>query len=247
MQSKSKIWYSFIGGDFKEHDFGFYENDNLAWVNTLEDNVSLFQEEINAYIEDNNNEIKPYFNESLVTKKKSWKTFAFFFWTWRVTKNIKQCPKTNETLRQIPNIISASVSILEPGLTIKPHRGDTNAIIRCHLPLIVPKGLPECGLEVAGEKRPWELGKVLAFNDAAKHSAWNHSDKRRIVLLIDVLRPGYQHKKYTVCSMVLGGLVMQFLFQKVPFFKNLPIFFKAILLKVNAFFINLILRVSTLI
>ena len=165
---------------------------------------------------------------------------------WQVNKNIKQCPETNKILKTIPNIISASVSILEPGVTIKPHRGDTNAIIRCHLPLIVPAGLPECGFEVVGEKRAWEVGKVIAFNDSAKHSAWNHSDKRRYVLLFDVMRPECVNKKYAVCSMVLGGLVMQSISQKIPFLKYMPKFLKAASLFFYVGIINIILRVKSI-
>jgi len=243
MEIKSKIWYSFLGGKSEDDAIGLYDNSNFSWVKLLEDNFEVIKGEIAHYIEINEREIKPYFNNDLVTKVKSWKTFAFFFWTWSVNSNIKQCPKTNEILQQIPNIVSASVSILEPGVQIKKHRGDTNAIVRSHLALVAPVGLPDCGFEVNEQKIEWKEGEVFIFNDAAKHTAWNHSDKRRYVLLIDVMRTEYVHKKYTVCSMVLGGLVMQAIFQKTPILKKFPRFIKYIILYSHVILINLVLRI----
>ena len=242
MEAKIKIWYSFLGGVSDEDHIGFYNNANFPWVKLLEDNFEVIKNEIQNYIVKNENEIKPYFNNSLVTKAKSWKTFAFFFWIWRVNKNIKQCPETNKILKKIPHIVSASVSIMEPGVQIKPHRGDTNAVVRSHLAIVAPVGLPDCGFEVNNQKISWKEGEVFIFNDAAKHTAWNHSDKRRYVLLLDVMRPQYANKKYTVCSMVLGGLIMQSIFQKLPFLKYLPKFGKAIILLSYAGILNILLR-----
>jgi len=242
MKQSSKIWYSFLGGISEDDDIGYYDNDDFLWVKSLEDNYPIIKSEIQAYIDKNENSIKPYFNNSLVTKEKSWRTFAFFFWSWKVKKNIGQCPQTNKILKQIPGIVSASVSILEPGVQIKPHRGDTNAVVRSHLALLVPAGLPDCGFEVNEQKISWEEGKVFVFNDAAKHTAWNHSDKRRYVLLMDMMRPEYINRKFTVCSMVLAGLVMQSIYQKLPFLKNLPHFGKAIILYMHIGLVNVLLR-----
>jgi len=242
MNSKPKIWYSFLEGVSEEDAIGYYDNSDFPWVKLLEDNFEEIKREIQHYIEVNEKEIKPYFNNSLVTKEKSWRTFAFFFWTWRVNKNIKQCPKTDKILNQIPHIISASVSIMEPGVQIKPHRGDTNAVVRSHLALVVPASLPDCGFEVNEQKISWQEGKVFVFNDAAYHTAWNHSDRRRYVLLMDIMRPEFVNKKYTVSSMVLSGLVMQSIFQKLPFLKHLPRFGKAIILLGHAGLINVVLR-----
>jgi aspartyl/asparaginyl beta-hydroxylase (cupin superfamily) len=244
--SKPKIWYSFLGGISEDDDIGYYDNANFPWVKLLEGNFAVIKNEIQDYIKKNEEEIKPYFNNSLVTKEKSWKTFAFFFWSWKVNKNIKQCPQTNKILNQIPHIISASVSIMEPGVQIKPHRGDTNAIVRSHLAIVAPVGLPDCGFAVNEKERSWKEGEVFIFNDAAKHTAWNHSDKRRYVLLIDVIRSEYINKKYTVCSMVLGGLVMQSVFQKLPFLKLLPKFGKAIMLYIHVGLINTLLRIRNI-
>jgi hypothetical protein len=246
MEAKAKIWYSFLGGVSEEDHIGFYNKEDFHWVRLLEDNYDIIHREISDYIKINDNEIKPYFNESLVTKANSWRTFAFFFWSWKINKNIKRCRETNVILSKIPNIVSASVSIMEPGVQIKPHRGDTNAIVRSHFAIEAPIGLPDCGFQVNDQKIGWEEGEIFIFNDAAKHTAWNHSDKRRYVLLIDVIRTQYVNKKYTVCSTVLGGLVMQSIFQKIPFLKLLPKVGKAIILYSLVGLINLALRIRNI-
>ncbi len=244
MNKQSKIWYSFKGGQSDDDDIGFYNNNDFPWVKLLEDNYKIIQQEVKQYINKNEENIQPYFNNSLVTKQKSWRTFAFCFWNLKVKNNLKECPETSKILDQIPNLVSASISILEPEVQIKRHRGDTNAVVRSHLSLFSPVGLPACGFEVNDKQISWQEGKCFVFNDAAIHTAWNHSKQRRYVLLIDVMKSVYTHKKYTVCSMVLGGLLKQAVFQSMPFLRYLPNAFTQLMLFLHAACINLILRVE---
>ena len=96
-------------------------------------------------------------------------------------------------------------SRLEPHTQIKEHHGETNAIMRCHFGIEIPAGLPDCGMKVANEEREWQEGKWLFFNDAQHHTAWNNSDKRRILLIIDVIRPEFLSRKNYICARVLAG------------------------------------------
>ncbi len=238
----AKVWYSFKGGR-SEEELGFYPKEDFPWAALLEQNAKIIAPEIERYIENNEEAIKPYFNKALVTKAGKWRTFAFFFWKWKVTKNMRECPKTIEVLRKVPGIVSASISILEPNIEIKLHRGDTNAIIRAHLALKAPVQLPDCGFQAAGEQRSWEEGKIFLFNDAAEHKAWNHSNLRRYVLLVDVIRPEFAHKKFTICSTVLSALMLQGFAQKLPILKKFPKIILASILYFNVLWINLVLRV----
>ena len=77
-------------------------------------------------------------------------------------------------------------SLLQPGARIYPHHGEINARLICHLPLIVPG---PGALEVGGEARQWEEGKLVMFDDSIEHAAWNHADADRVVLIFDVWRP----------------------------------------------------------
>lgn len=245
MKKTSKIWYSFLQGVSEDDHIGFYENNNFPWTSCLEKHTEIISNEIERYLKENETRIKPYFNNALVTQKKRWKISTFFIWTWLEPSNMKKCPETMKLLYKIPGIISASISILEANVAIKAHRGDTNAIIRCHLPLKVPGQLPECGFKVKYDERSWEVGKLLLFNDSARHEAWNFTNERRYVLLFDVMRPEFKNKKYRVSATVLAGLVMQALMEKIPFLKKAPILLLEFFIYPISILLNPILRLQS--
>ena len=47
----------------------------------------------------------------------------------------------------------------------------------------------DCALEVGGETRSWEPGRLSIFDDTYRHAAWNRSDRPRRVLLCDFWSP----------------------------------------------------------
>jgi len=55
------------------------------------------------------------------------------------------------------------ISVMEPGTLVRPHTGTTNARMRIHLGLSVPKGV---GVRVDGEARTWVEGKCIVFDDS---------------------------------------------------------------------------------
>ena len=117
--------------------------------------------------------------------------------------------ETAHALQQIDGLVSASFSLLKAGTSIHPHYGDTNAIIRSHFGVDVPAGLPQVGFRVNGEERAWRNGEFLFFCDGYVHSAWNHSEKDRIVMIIDVLRPEFAARRRFICATVLASLTLQ--------------------------------------
>lgn len=82
------------------------------------------------------------------------------FWGLNHRENQAHFPKTMAILRAVPGLSLVAFSQLDPRSSIKPHNGDTNANIRCHLGLVVPGPLPELGFRVGTETRSWEEGKV---------------------------------------------------------------------------------------
>ena len=81
---------------------------------------------------------------------------------------------------------NAFFSLLRPGKTIPPHTGVTNTRAIVHLGLDVP---PACGFRVGGETRQWVEGTAFAFDDTIEHEAWNRSERRRAVLILDTWNP----------------------------------------------------------
>ena len=62
-------------------------------------------------------------------------------------------------------------------------------MLRYHLGLKVPGGGDECRIRVGEEYATWEEGESLMFDDTHPHEVWNETDRRRVVLFMDVVRP----------------------------------------------------------
>jgi beta-hydroxylase len=118
---------------------------------------------------------------------KGWDAFGFYLLGDRFDENCARCPKTTEILDSIPGLRSAGFSVLQPGAHITPHVGYSHALYVGHLALIVP---PDCAIRVGRERYHWTPGEFMVFNDMIEHEAWNHDTTRRVVLLIEFLRPG---------------------------------------------------------
>ena len=54
---------------------------------------------------------------------------------------------------------------------------------------IPPRESGACGLCVGGQVEYHEPNKIIVFDDSISHYAFNYSDKDRIVLIVDILRP----------------------------------------------------------
>ena len=91
-------------------------------------------------------------------------------------------------MQKIPGLKTAMFSIFEPGKHLAPHRGPYNGVLRLHLGLIVPEPRTRIAIRIENEVCHWEEGKVLIFDDAYGHEAWNHSDRTRVVLLVDFVK-----------------------------------------------------------
>ncbi|MCC8374507.1 MULTISPECIES: aspartyl/asparaginyl beta-hydroxylase domain-containing protein [Photorhabdus] len=75
---------------------------------------------------------------------------------------------------------------LKAGSYLPEHYDWTNVQITCHLGINIPE---YCSLVVAGEERHWEEGKAIFFDHSFLHSAYNHSERDRDILLINLLHP----------------------------------------------------------
>ncbi len=230
-------YYSFAGKMPKgiKEDY-FFNSEDFDWAKKIEENYVIIKSEILNHMNSGSAEIKPYFNKEMMNLPGKWKTFSFYFWGIEGSQSaLESCPKTVGLFSSIEGITSFSVSITEAQSEIKPHRGDTDAIYRCHLGIEIPAGLPDCGFYVGYEERPWEEGKILIFNDTAYHKGWNKTDKARIIVLFDILRPEFVKKKKWICSRILGSLLFSIFNSKLRmvahhdyFFRNLFSFIFAV-------------------
>ncbi|MGY5775875.1 aspartyl/asparaginyl beta-hydroxylase domain-containing protein [Rhizobium sp. LEGMi135b] len=118
-----------------------------------------------------------------------WKTFFLLGFGVRSEQNIKACPNTWKAVQKIPGLTTAMFSIFEPGKHLPAHRGPYNGVLRLHLGLIVPEPNEKLAIRVDKQVCHWQEGKALIFDDAYEHEAWNHSDKTRVVLFVDFVKP----------------------------------------------------------
>jgi hypothetical protein len=81
----------------------------------------------------------------------------------------------------------STYSVIEPNGIIGRHTGPENRdgeFIRIHVPLIVPEG--DIFFEVGGEVIRWD--DIFGFDNQTIHSAYNYTNQRRLVYLIDIRR-----------------------------------------------------------
>ena len=131
------------------------------------------------------------------SKTDGWKIFPFFaFGVW-VHSNCKLCPTITKFIKSIRGLKLATLSRLNGGTKLEEHEGwasHSNYVIRCHYGLIVPDN--QCYIFVKDsindkeEKKYHSKFEWIAFDDSKTHYAHNQSNEDRIVLILDIYRPG---------------------------------------------------------
>ena len=169
-----------------------YDNDLFPWVAAIESNWTAIRSELDLVLmrRDALPNIQDITADArAITKDAGWKTFLLVAYGIRSEPNIKLCPHTWKIVNQIPGLKTAMFSVFEPGKRLPPHRGPYNGVLRLHLGLLVPEHGDNLGIRIGPERRSWNEGKVLIFDDAYEHEAWNETDKPRVVLFVDFEKP----------------------------------------------------------
>ena len=169
-----------------------YDNAVFPWVERLELAFADIRAELEGILrrkadlpnfQDISTDVKTISNDA------GWKTFFLVGFGKPSPRNIALCPKTWAALQHVPGLKTAMYSIFEPGKHLPAHRGPYNGVLRLHLGLIVPEPRDRIAIRVDQQTCHWEEGKVLIFDDAYEHEAWNHSDATRVVLFVDFVKP----------------------------------------------------------
>lgn len=201
----NNLWFGVYGKPYKGSEPPFFDASVFSWEKELTRRYPEIREELSSLMA-HAEELTPYFDGNLQFPPRNWKTISFCVWGMKVQENLRRFPAIASLLSEIPGLISCSFSLLEPHSRIKPHYGDTNGVFRVHMGIKIPAGLPECGFCVNGETRAWHEGELLVFLDANRHEAFNDSDERRYVLIVDIVRPEFMEKKNYICVKVLSAL-----------------------------------------
>ena len=162
----------------------------FPWAAALEAGWSDIRAELDA-LRDRGGEVLPLDHISPdhagVVLDGKWKSFVFEAYGYHVPRNRALCPRTARLLDQVPGLMLAMFSIMEPGTYVPLHTGVSKALINVHLGLDVPPG--ECCIEVGGQTRGWSAGKLLFLDDTYPHQVWNNTGQTRVVLLMQIRRP----------------------------------------------------------
>jgi aspartyl/asparaginyl beta-hydroxylase (cupin superfamily) len=191
LASKVFLWTS-IG----ERRPAFYDIDNVKpELRALDQNFAVIQGELDTVIAAKHS--IPRYHEitaretyisGTIDPDKDWRVFMLWTPFGTPRKNQAKCPKTTELIRNIPGVVQAFFSILDPGKSIPAHCGDYLGYLRYHLALRVPKTNPP-KMRVKDQVHTWEQGKSIVFDDSLEHEVYNKSDETRVVLIVDFLRP----------------------------------------------------------
>lgn len=118
-----------------------------------------------------------------------WRILYIYFYGINTNfPNQELFPNTFKIINQIPNVVDAWFSVLEPQKSIKAHRGAYRGFIRYHTAFRVPQENPP-QLRVKDEFYTWKERESVLFDDRHEHQVYNESNDIRVVLIVDVMRP----------------------------------------------------------
>ena len=102
----------------------------------------------------------------------------------RIQREASKYPVIMKYITRIQNLKYASMSCLDPNTETEVHNKFDQRLYRAHIPLQVPKG--KCGICVEKECRTWKERDFLLIDENLMHQVWNYTNKRRVILLLDV-------------------------------------------------------------
>jgi aspartyl/asparaginyl beta-hydroxylase (cupin superfamily) len=195
-----------------KNPFFFYDKNLFPFLEQIENNYETIRDELIQLIASNNegNWLHTFPNYVKSEKQKAWKVYSFLFFSMKFPSHANLCPKTAELIFSVPEIMSCDYSYLKANTKILPHKGYSRMVLRCHLPLIVPKG-NLCGLRVGTETKYWKEGELFIFDDSFEHEAWNDSDEDRVVLMFDIPNPRWGYSAQEISDYKIKNIDDPFL------------------------------------
>jgi beta-hydroxylase len=183
---------TFINNFYKQEDEIFFETPQFDILRrnweTIRDEYKKYPKDVERYA---------YFDSvqaTIDTGEVPWNTIILRMYN-RDSNNVKFFPKTMELLEQIPGCSVAMISILPPGKYIPPHTGPYNGVLRYHLALETdPVNWSNCIINIDGETYAWKQGEDVLFDDTKLHWVHNNTESERVVLFLDIEKPGIMNK-----------------------------------------------------
>jgi ornithine lipid ester-linked acyl 2-hydroxylase len=169
-----------------------YDNALFPWTAGLEREWRIIRRELERVLmrkEDLASFQEISVDVATITRDAGWKTFLLTGYGLSSRRNIALCPETWRLVQRVPGLKTAMFSIFEPGKHLPAHRGPYNGVLRLHLGLMVPEPRENAAIRVGSHILHWQEGRVLIFDDAYEHEAWNRTGAVRVVLFVDFVKP----------------------------------------------------------
>lgn len=212
--------YFRLFGPYRGSEPAFYDPSRLPAVRSLQSHWREVRREFEEFCQ-TRRQLESHFVPDRVSLR-GWKGVKLVTFGRPYRRNLAAFPKTVAALASVPGLVSASINVLEPGTMLPVHNGDSDLCYRLHLGLVVPAGVEQCGIQVGDERRGWEEGGLLVFNDACPHYVWNMSASSRVILLCDVLKEPYLDESRRRCAQVLATIALLYLQLRIPRSVQLP-------------------------
>jgi aspartate beta-hydroxylase len=122
---------------------------------------------------------------------RDWRLYVLKAYGVEHRQHMAHCPALARIVADSPDVLSASLSFMESGKHVPPHRGPFRGVIRFYMGLSVPRradGVPAALLKIDGVEYRIGGGEWLLWDDTYRHEALNAGDTIRSVLLLDVAR-----------------------------------------------------------
>jgi len=160
-----------------------HDRQDYPWARILEEASGDIRRELGQVLD----MFSQTYYQSKEKGEKSWQTYFFYHRGRANEEHLAACPRTAAVLAELPhNGFHICFSRLEPGGTLTPHTGPTNASLTAHL------GLVACGnstLWVGGESASYRDDEVLVFDDSYVHWARNNGAENRYTLMCTIWHP----------------------------------------------------------
>lgn len=166
----------------------YYHYSTLKSAKILTENWKIFRDEALATYKSYSTIKGDHFFNDIVQNKKDWKKL-YIKWHSDIDPIAKQkCPKSCKIIKSLPDVTVAMFSVLSPGTHILPHKGLYKGCLRFHLGLDTPNS-EDCFIVVDNKRYVWKNGESVLFDDTYEHWVKNNTNKTRIILFCDIVRP----------------------------------------------------------
>jgi len=186
----NKYFYKHAGG--AERPVYFDIDQTYPSLNQITEQFSVIRDEFDQVYAKRNlpnyHDIDPGEAEIANATEEKWKVFLLYLMGRKTDDAEQLCPKTQQLLSKIPNLMQAFFSVMEPRKSVPLHEGPYLGYLRYHLGIRTPKNNPP-SIFVKGQQHTWRDGEAMLFDDTWPHEVKNDSNEVRAVLIIDVLRP----------------------------------------------------------